>query len=480
MRTFRRLATAVLGTAALAGGTLLAAPASALAAPQEGVGHETRPGQPYGGQERSRDWLGSYEVNGEQVWCVQFALTAPDSGEEYQPGDELRTKWGTPLPDDIAANISYLLLRHGNTTSPDEAAALAHLLHSWTAAPRDESDLDPANSFRTIGYDIDSHFEKLPQAAKEAVDRLRTDAEANRGPWTAALTAPEGEQTIDRTDEWTLTVERSDGHGVSDVPVNLRATDATIEGVGENGTVTTPADGSPLTLRVTPTGPEPSIDGELAAPAEHPYVRQAVNQPDTTQRVVSTGGEQQLAVNASTTAVTAPGAVRIAKIDAESEAAIAGVALRVTGTDGGPAVRQDGSPLVGADGEPAVVTTGDDGTATVPDLRTPQEIRITEVAPAPGYEEAFDPEQPPSVSGTVTPGSTLALSLLNEANTPTVPIEIPAGDPSFRGETVQLGVTGDHGLTAAAWIGLAGLATAGAAAGAGTALRRRGAFGGQR
>ena len=125
MRTFRKLVTAVAAAAALAGSGLLAPAASA--APQEGVGHETRPGQPYGGVQRARDWLGSYLVNGEQVWCVQFALTAPDSHEEYRPGDALKTKWGTPLPDGVAANISYLLLRYGDTRDPPGAGA-------WTPA----------------------------------------------------------------------------------------------------------------------------------------------------------------------------------------------------------------------------------------------------------------------------------------------------------------------------------------------------------
>ncbi|MEV6235064.1 hypothetical protein AB0L88_45070 [Saccharopolyspora shandongensis] len=92
MRMFRKWLTAVLGTAVLAGGSLLATPGAASADPQEAIGHETRPGQPYrGNPEPDRDWLGSYLVNGQQVWCVQFALTAPDSGEEYEPGDELKS-----------------------------------------------------------------------------------------------------------------------------------------------------------------------------------------------------------------------------------------------------------------------------------------------------------------------------------------------------------------------------------------------------
>lgn len=255
-------------------------------------------------------------------------------------------------------------------------------------------------------------------------------------------------------------MHRPDGGGIGGVPVTLSVTDAEVEGLAEDGTVTTPEDGSPLVLAVTPTGPNPAITGTLSAPADRPYVRQAVNQPDTTQRVVSTGGEQELSVEAATTAVTAPGVVRIGKTDAESQAGIADVSLRVTAADGSPALRQDGTPLVGEDGRPLVVVTGEDGTVEVPDLRTPQEVTVTEVAPAPGYEEAFDEADPPSVTGTVEPGQTLELSLVNTPNTPTVPIHIPAGDPTEDGVPAGL-------------LGLAGLAAVTVIGGAGFAVRRR-------
>ncbi|PKW14344.1 MSCRAMM family protein [Saccharopolyspora spinosa] len=451
---FRKWLTAVLGTAVLAGGTLLATPGAASADPQEAIGHELRPGQPYGGRERARDWLGSYLVNGQQVWCVQFALTAPDSGEEYQPGDELKTKWGTKIPDDVAANISYLLLRYGNTQSPDEAAALAHLLHSWTAAPRNQSDLDPTKDFSRIAYDVDAHYAKLPERAKTAVDGLKAEAAANRGPWKAELTAPDGEQTIGQAADWSLVVQRADGEGVGGVPVELAVTDAEVEGLNADGVVTTPKDGSPLALKVTPTGPNPKITGKLSAPAERPYVRQAVNQPETTQRVVSTGGEQELSVEATGTAVTAPGAVHVGKLDEESQAGIAGVSLRVTAADGSPTLRQDGTPLLGEDGQPLVLVTGADGTATVPGLRTPQGIKLTEIAPAKGYEEAFDEANPPSVTGTLKPGETLQLSLTNKPNTPTVPIHIPAGDPTPAEGGTPAGLLGGlAGLTLVAAFG---------------------------
>ncbi|MBA8822853.1 hypothetical protein FHX42_000182 [Saccharopolyspora lacisalsi] len=473
MRVFGKLLVTITGAALLAGGTLTAAPGVAQAAPQEGIGHEIRPGQPYGDRDRPSDWLGSYMVDGEQVWCVQFALKAPDSDEAYEPGDVLKTKWGTAIPDDTAANISYLLLRYGDTESADEAAALAHLLHSWTAAPRTPEDLDRKNDFREIAYDVEKHFAKLPGGAKDAVERLREDAEANRGPWQASLTEPEDEQVIGESAEWTLRVTQRDGDGVGGVPVELDATDAEVEGLSDDGTVTTPADGGPVKLRVTPTGPNPEVTGTLAAPAERPYVREAVHKPGTTQRVVSTGGEQQLTVEAATTAVTAPGVVEISKIDSQSRDGIAGVKLRVTGPDEKtPATEQDGTELVGPEGEPLVVTTGSDGTATVPELRTPQEVCVVETAPAKGYGEAFDPAAPPSACGTLKPGETLALELVNKPNTPSVPITIPAGDTTVAAGDVPSGDSGDGGAPLGLF-GLGGGLLLTGAVGGGVLLRRR-------
>lgn len=448
------LAASLLTTSLLAGASAFTAPPAA-AEPQEGIGLETRPGQPYGGQERARDWLGSYLLGGDQAWCVQFALTAPDSGEEYRPGEELRTKWGDPLPDDVAADISYLLLRYGETTEPDQAAALAHLLHSWTAAPRDEADLDPGKDFTQIAYDVHGHFAKLSAGAQAAVEDMRAEAAANRGPWQAELTAPDDEQTIGEPGTWKLAVRGSDDAGIGDVPVALTATDAEITGVGEGTEVRTPADGSPLELEVTPTGPEPRIEGTLSAPADRPYVREAVQAPDTTQRVVSTGGEQELAVQAAASAVTAPGAVHVGKFDSQSDAGIEDTRLRISAPDGSPALRQDGGELLDSDGEPLVVTTGRDGTVELGDLRTPQEIKIVEVTPAPGYEEAFDEAAPPETTGVVQPGSTLRLRLDNAPNTPTVPIRIPAGGPEAAGTGGGVPALGVLALTSAATAGWA-------------------------
>lgn len=483
MRTLRRLVSAATSAAVIAGGSLLAAPVAMAAPPpedtpsplvnfdpkrasdpNEAVGHRVHPGQPYDqNPDPAYDWLGSYEVNGKQVWCIQFALTAPNTDEEYKPGDELLDKWGNELKPGTAANISYLLLRYGDTQSADEGAALAHLLHSWTA--NDPSKLDPSLGFEEIAYDIKGHFAKLPQSAKDKVNEMRAEAKQNRGPWEAALTAPKGEQVIGESAEWTLEVTRPEGKGVSDVPVKLHVQDAEVEGLGEDNVVRTPEDGSPLKLKVTPTGPNPKITGELSAPADTPNVQEAVNRPNTTQRVVSTGGEKQLSVDAGTTAVTAPGSMHLVKVDAESQDGIGGVSLKVTGPDkSSPATKQNGQPLVGPDGKPVVVSTKKDGSIMVPDLKTPQQVCVVETAPAKGYEDAFDKSNPPADCGKVTPGGTLELNLANKANTPSVPVVIPAGDGSTAAGADNGGQAG--------LLGFGGLALAGVA-GVGFALHRK-------
>lgn len=303
----RRLGAGLAVTALVAGFSLAGAP-TAAAEVQRGVGHETRPAQPYVGNPDAADWLGSYVVGGEQVWCVQFAHLAPDSDEQYQPGAALKTKWGTDLPPAVAADISYLLLRHADTTNADEAAALAHLLHSWTAAPQHPDQLKETNDFRHIAYDAPSHLAKLPPAAQAAVGALTADAAANRGPWTAGVTAPSTPQTIGVAADWAITVANAAGRSVPDVEVTVNAVDATFTDANgaqvSTGTVSTGPVGAPIGLAVTPTGTSPKIDITLASPAEVPIVQQTV-QVDT-QRVVSTGGEEELTATAQTSATPPP------------------------------------------------------------------------------------------------------------------------------------------------------------------------------
>ncbi|MGQ0840811.1 MSCRAMM family protein [Actinokineospora sp.] len=459
-----RFGAAAAGAALLAGTLLATGAPAAAAAVQVGIGYETAPAQPYQGNPDPSDWLGSYLVGGKQVWCVQYAFRAPDSDEQYQPGEALKTKWGTELAPDVAADISYLLLRYANTASADESAALAHLLHSWTAAPRNADQLLPSNTFRTIAYSAPFHLEKLPTSAQAAVDRLRADATANHGPWTTAITEPTKPQIIGTPDVWSVEVRNAAGTGVAKVPVRLTLTDATVDG---KTTITLPTqdNGGPIAVTVTPTGPNPALAITLASPADRPVVQQAV-QVDT-QRVVSTGGEKELAARAAVTAVTAPGAAAVAKVDEKTGRGIAGVSLRVTGADKtAPAVGQDGKALVGPDGKPVVVVTGADGTVAVPNLKTPQQVCVVEVAAPPGYEQAFDPAAPPSACGEVRPGGTLTLTVANKPNVPTVPQTIPAGDGTSAAAAV-LGGGPSTGL-------LVGLGALVLLASAGTAVLVRG------
>ncbi|MCU1680865.1 MAG: hypothetical protein JWQ81_1604 [Amycolatopsis sp.] len=443
------LAVVLVGTFSL----IAAQPASA--ASQQGIGRSVSPGQPYSGRARSGDWLGSYVVGGQQVFCVSFELKAPDTDQKYHVGEVLLTKWGDALPSDIAANISYLLLRYGGTTDPDEAAALAHLLHSWTAAPRDgHDDLNPSKNSSEIGYDAPTHLSELPAAARQDVDKLTKDAEANRGPWTTSITPPTADQTIGTTSEWKISVKNANGKGMSGIPVTLKATEATLD--GSKNTVTTGADGT-ATAMLTPTDAKPALGSTVSAPADKPYVRIPDVAADNTQHVVSTGGEKQLTAQGTAKASTKPGKVSVTKTDAKTGKGISGVALRITGKDkAAAAAGQDGKPLVGADGKPAVVTTaGDSGTVTVDNLRTPQDICVVEVSPAPGYGNAFDPGNPPSACGTIKPGETLALELKNAPNS--VPHAIAAGGPPViqaRGDVVSNPSAGGlAGLAALALLG---------------------------
>jgi hypothetical protein len=422
----RRLAAGIIGVLMLAGTATLVTSGTASAAVQEGLGYNVTPAQPYLHNPDASDWTGSYLVNSKPVWCVDFAYKAPDSNEQYQPGQPLLTKWGTPLDPTVAAEISYLLLRYGNTTSADDSAALAHLLHSWTAAPQNPGQLGPGNDFRHIAYDTNYHYSKLPASAQQAVQALTADASANHGPWTATMGKPTGAQTIGTAGSWTVSVLNAAGKGVSSVPVTLTATDATLPGGKTTASLQTGSNGSPLTVAVTPTGPNPSVVATLSAPAAVP-VAQVPVQVDT-QAVVSTGGESQLTTQATTTAQNAPGSVQVTKVDANSKAPIVGAAVELTGADkSSPAFKQDGTPDTGSDGKPISGQTGVNGTFSTQGLKAPQQVCIVETAAPPGYEQAFDPKSPPSVCGTVGPGQTLMLTLTNVPNK--VPTAIPAGGP---------------------------------------------------
>ncbi|MFD5825526.1 collagen binding domain-containing protein [Lentzea sp. NPDC060358] len=453
--------------AMVSGLALLTVPATATAVGVKGIGHNASGLQP--NATPGSEWHGSYIWQDKQVWCVQYALPAPDSSVGYKEGDALRTKAGKDLAPDIAANISYLLLRYSTTKSPDEAAALAHLLHSWTSAPDGEVRLDTTDP-KYLAYDAPFYAARLPQSVLDTVARIKADAEANRGPWALSATAPKEPLIIGAESTWTVSLVKANGQGVPNGAIDFTLTDATLPDGSTSGKATTGADGSPAAIKVVATGEKPSIAAVADSPADRPVVHQPI-QTDNMQRMVTTGGEKKLNANANGQAKTAPGAVKITKIDSETKKSIAGVALRVTAKDqASPAKKQDDSDLVGTDGKPLVLQTGADGTVEVPDLRTPQEICLVEVAAPKGYEEFFDPKAPPSACGTLAAGQTLALEMVNKPNTPVVPSTIPAGT---EGQTPVATASFDTQLRPGLMLGVGGLVLLGAALAGFLAWRRQ-------
>ena len=458
-----KLVAGVTGITMMVAGLAVLTPPLADAAVKTGAGVNV-PAQPYKGNPDKQDWLGQYLVGGKPVYCVRFALAAPDENTTYAPDGPLTDKWGKALSADTLAQVSYLLLRYGNTTDDNQAAALAHLLHAFTSG---NGSTDPSQGPTTIGYDAPAHLAELPQAAKDDVAKMQADAVANHGPWKASVTAPTAPQIIGTADKWTINVNHDDAAGkpVTGVPVKLTVTDGTVA----SNTVTTPADGSPLVVQVTPTGPNPTVQIDLSAPAATPMVQKPTNaNPNLLQWTVTTGGETPITATGKTTATTAPGSVKVTKVDSSTQAAIAGAQLRITGSDKTTAaVKQDGTPLNGSDGKPLVVTTAADGTATVDGLRTPQDICLIEIAAPTGYDQNYNASSPPTVCGSVQAGQTLALTLTNKPNTPTVPIHINSGNAPM---TANAAVETELNPGALAGLGAAVLIALG---GVGLVLRRR-------
>jgi hypothetical protein len=443
--------------AVVSGLALLTAPTTATAVGNQGYGQPASARQP--NSTPGSEWHGSYIWNNQHVWCVQYALPSPKSEVGYREGDELLTKAGKHLAPEIAANISYLLLRYSLTTSNDEAAALAHLLHSWTSVPDGDVRLDTTDP-NFLAYDANWYAKTLPQSVMDTVARMRAEAEANRGPWTLSVAAPKEPLIIGAESSWTISLLKQNNKGVQNAPIEFTLNDATLVDGSVGGKVKTDADGNPVVVKVIPTGPKPSISVNADSPADKPVVHLPI-QTNNMQRMVTTGGEKKLTAAANGQAKTAPGAVKITKIDSETKKAIAGVALRVTAKDRTSAAKkQDDTDLVGTDGKPLVLQTGADGTVEVPDLRTPQEICLVEVAAPKGYEEFFDPKSPPASCGTVAAGQTLALELVNKPNKPVVPSTIPAGQ---EGNTPVATASFDTQLRPGLMLAVGGLVLLGAA-----------------
>ncbi|WP_020499323.1 Ig-like domain-containing protein [Sciscionella marina] len=427
----RKILAGILGAGLVSGLTLVATPQLASAAGiDEGAGMSVGPtpgGNPAG------TWLGQYVVGGKKVFCVDYALPAPGSDQPYKPGDALKTKWGTAIPKSQASDISYLLLKYGNTKDNLTAAAVAHLLHSWTAPVVKGHPGDPHDPIfkghdtkwiqQNLAYDSGYYASKMNASLKQKVAEVKKDAAANRAPWDLQLTPPEQPQ-INKPGTWTLKLTSGAKNPVSDVPISLTSSQATIDGA-KSTKVTTDANGT-AQVKVTPTGAKPTLQASLNSPNALPRVQEPLNNPNV-QKVVLGGGEQNL----SKTFEIQGGGVKVTKTDSESGKGISGVSLRITGGDKkSPAQTFDGKELLGADKQPAVVQTGDNGLASVGDLAAPQQICVIETAPAKDYDQSYDAKNPPSACGTIQPGKTLALSLSNKKNKAIIPVVIPAGGSS--------------------------------------------------
>ena len=387
------------------------------------IGESVSPAQPYKNNPDHSDWFGSYLVNGKESWCINFALAAPDQHEPSTATVPLTTKFGAPVDPTIASEMSFLLLRFGGTQSPDEAAALAWLLHMWTASPDATHTTDPGNTFATVAFDAPAAKAKLPASTQTEIGTMLADAQANHGPWTLAVSAP-APLIIGTATNWSVSVVGATNKGVGNVPVSLTATGATLPNGTASQVLSTPADGSALNVAVTPTGPNPTLTATVDTPNPTPTV-QAPSAANT-QVVVTTGGSTSVSKSATGSAQTAPGNLTVTKSDANTKAPLAGAMIEVTGSDKtSPALKQDGSKLVGTDGKPLVLTTGADGTAEVTGLQTPQSVCVIETTPPPGFDQSFNPASPPTACGTINPGTTLQLALTDVPNK--IPIHIPAG-----------------------------------------------------
>src|SRR5699024_3285192 len=204
----------------------------------------------------------------------------------------------------------------------DTAGAVAHLLHSWTADPDyDGGELGSDVAAPEVAYDIDFHTGAMSDGQLERVEELDAEAEEFRGPWNVELTAPEHDQEIGTSDQWSLVVETASGVGVPDIPVTVELTggqvttgdnvdDASDDDAGKTGekddddndvtvqndraasqddnvsgqdvsgqddsvadetTVSTGEDGT-ATVDVVPTAEEVTVQLDLRAPAAQPRV----------------------------------------------------------------------------------------------------------------------------------------------------------------------------------------------------------------
>src|SRR6266568_2331905 len=242
-----------------------------LGMPCQDIGLSVSPAQPYKNNPDTSDWFGSYLIGGKESWCVDFALAAPNQNEGLNPPTStLMTKFGAPF---------------------DPPAAKA----------------------------------KLPASTQTEIGTMLADAQANHGPWTATMSAP-APLTIGTATNRTVTVLGTSNKGIGGVPVSITATDATLPNGTASQVINTPADGTPLSVAVTPTGPNPKLVANVDGPSPTPMIQVPIPVPGKAppQITVTTGGAPKIPISATGTAQNAPGNLTVTKSDANTKAAIAG------------------------------------------------------------------------------------------------------------------------------------------------------------
>ncbi|MCU1409842.1 MAG: hypothetical protein JWR04_549 [Rhodoglobus sp.] len=165
MRLRTRLLALLLTVLALAGLGLTSALPAEAATKHVGIPNLT----PYGG------YLGNYLApDGARVYCIDSALPWP-SGTTSGPSTvgTLVTSWGAALPAAHLQKLNYVLLKHGQTDDPVQAAAVAAFVNAYTSGwARDLG----------AGYAAGAWYLNGNATVIKVYDAIWADAEANAIP----------------------------------------------------------------------------------------------------------------------------------------------------------------------------------------------------------------------------------------------------------------------------------------------------------
>jgi hypothetical protein len=258
------------------------------------------------------EWLGAYEVNGVRSWATSFALGAPDSAA-LTSLVTIATKWQGHLTAAQQAQLSTLLVMHGNAMNDDEAAAVSLLILDDMSSPTAAGhaagdDTDPSRKVDSIAFDKAYALSKVDATVQTDAAALDTESQLFSGQWTLDIEAP-ATAKVGSASNWTVRVVGPDGTtGVPNRPITLTAA----HGVFANGTktitATTPGDGTAAMIALTPTGMAPSISAASEAPAAAPTFLQPFNgdTPDTTRSPYFQENDVDLSASLGTTAVGSP------------------------------------------------------------------------------------------------------------------------------------------------------------------------------